>query len=95
MAYHSRGVGVIWWCGAPLHFLSFSLSLNCHNIVKGVSYRTHTSFIYWTATERKFDHWTRGGFMEELKRELYKLIDKLGENQLRYLIVFIKKRFGV
>lgn len=33
--------------------------------------------------------------MEELKRELYKLIDKLGENQLRYLIVFIKKRFGV
>lgn len=33
--------------------------------------------------------------MEELKRELYKLIDKLGENQLRYLIAFVKKRFSV
>lgn len=33
--------------------------------------------------------------MEDVKRELHKLIDKLDTNQLRYLLVFIKKRFGV
>lgn len=32
--------------------------------------------------------------MEDVKQELYKLIDKLDGNQLRYLLVFIKKRFG-